>query len=735
MKTSPTSAGSKRVPLNQGNIALTLLSNTILRISVYPDGLTENPRVFFDGPDLFPRKWAAPAAILTQSKDEVSTIGEFSVSVSTDPCVLTISRKGRRLQRFLLQDDKIRFDLNNSKLYGLGHGFASPMNRRGSMFDMGVNGQIRGIIDNGSATSAIPYLIGTEGWACFFHLPWKLIFNLHGAGDDENGFDAYCERRDGDTWDLFVVDAENLVDAVTGYYEITGRPPMPPMYALGYQQSHRTLLYNGTNFMKSAAKKLRDTGFPCDMLIYLSTGYADDGWNTINGSLEFNSRVFEDPTRDLSELKEASFKVMLHDTGCHPRLHGTIDEVSVDPNEEDHAKNYWDLHEAFLENTPVDSWWPDDGDELDIDARLSRHRMYREGSLRANPDIRPLALYRNGYAGMTRWGGVVWSGDNLAEWKTLERQIPIGLNAAVSFSPYWCTDTGGFFSTKEFDGELFVRWFQFSAFTPLFRSHGRPSWLHTPFGWDEYQSSQFPHEHYESAYYTSMSQTDDGISPDSRIEPICRRFTELRYRLMPYIYTYARKAHDTGMPFMRPMWLAFGADGWFSGVDDQYMLGDSLLVCPIYTKAATRRKVALPEGTWYGLFDSNIYIGGTHTTVDAPLETMPVMVPAGSIIPLGDVVQYVGEDGHVDENGFANVELTVYTGADAEFILYEDDGISMAYENDMCTWTTFRWHEGDRKLEMTGESALHAGRERRIKARFIPDGQTSEITCKYGPIE
>ena len=713
------------------SIALTPVTATILRLSVYPSADSDDPSETFDGPDIKPRVWGKPAAVLTEADSEVQ-VGEFLVSTSGDPTTVFVTRGGRMVQRLLLDGDRIGFDLLESRLYGLGHGFNSPMNRRGALYDMSVNGQIKGMVENGSATSAIPYLIGTGGWGLFFHLPRKTTINLNGQSSEmaQRVFDGYCEGSDAESWDLFVVDAVNIADAVTGYYEITGRPPIPPKFAFGYQQSYRTLLHNGENFMKTSSSWFRESGFPCDMLVYLGTGYAEDGWNEINGSLKFNKRVFGNPAQDLAELQSRNFKIMLHVTRSPADVYGAIHDEDVNPDDENHAQNYWARHERFLDETPVDTWWPDDGDELGIESRLARHRMYREGSLKRQPDTRPFALFRNGYAGMTQWGGVVWSGDNLSEWKTLERQIPIGLNVAVSFSPYWCTDTGGFYSTGEYDGELFIRWFQYSAFTPFLRSHGRPSWLHTPHGWSR-KPSEVPGEHYEDAYWASKQEVDDDISPDPRVEPICRKFAELRYRLIPYIYTLAREAHDTGMPIMRPMWLARGTDKRYSGVEDQYMLGESVLVAPVYTKAAVARKVALPDGLWYGFLDGKIYEGGTNVVIEAPLDSIPVLVSAGGIIPMGDVMHYVGEEGHTDENGFDNLEFRIYAGDSGEYVLYEDDGISLAYERDVCTRTTITWDDSKGRVTAVGVSSIHAGKTRKVTAIVLPEGNTIELTCKY----
>ena len=134
----------------------------------------------------------------------------------------------------------------------------------------------------------------------------------------------------------------------------------------------------------------------------------------------------------------------------------------------------------------VDGWWPDDGDNLPIEARLARHRLYYEGSLKDRPNVRPWSLNRNGYAGAARYGAWIWSGDVQSRWVTLANHIPVGLNFSLSVSPFWGSDTGGFFLAprNEYTGELYVRWFQFSAFNPLFRSHGRNWHLHLPWGWN-----------------------------------------------------------------------------------------------------------------------------------------------------------------------------------------------------------------------------------------------------------
>ena len=394
----------------------------------------------------------------------------------------------------------------------------------------------------------------------FFHRPWECLINLDAPpvrvasdidGARPSGLEGICQRPSGrsgvgshsgdggDGWDLFIIDGggdETLGQVVAGYYDLVGRPPLPPRYAFGYQQSHRELRRSKVDFRELTAKFFRDTGFPCDLLIYLSSGLAgNSGWNTGMGSFEFNDTVFGDPAADAAALHAAGYRIALHAHHCPSRLHGTVHDSDVDAADQTHTRNYWARHAAVGETAQVDAWWPDGGDDLDIDSRLRRHRMYREGALQQRPDARPFALHRTGYAGMTQWGGVMWSGDVLSRWKTLETQIREGLNVAVSLTPYWCSDVGGFISTREFDGELFVRWFQYATFTPFLRAHGRPSWLHTPHGWSRFRPSAVPPELVHERYFGSHGQPGERVAPDRRVEPICRRFAELRYRLLPYL--------------------------------------------------------------------------------------------------------------------------------------------------------------------------------------------------------
>ena len=222
----------------------------------------------------------------------------------------------------------------------------------------------------------------------------------------------------------------------------------------------------------------------------------------------------------------------------------------------------------------IDAFWPDEGDWFNLHERIRRHQLYYQGHLQTTPNVRPWSLQRNGYPGIAQWGGWVWSGDTDSSWKTLEAQIAVGINYSLSIGPYWGSDIGGFYPNNELTGELYARWFQFAAFCGSFRSHGRTWWTRLPWGWG--LSDMGPREH---------NNTNAPIPPDDRrnilpsemnnpaIEPVARKYAELRYQLLPYTYTLAWEARDRGLPLMRAMWLHYPDDLRARGSGDAVHVG------------------------------------------------------------------------------------------------------------------------------------------------------------------
>jgi alpha-glucosidase/alpha-D-xyloside xylohydrolase len=382
---------------------------------------------------------------------------------------------------------------------------------------------------------------------------------------------------------------------------------------------------------------------------------------------------------------------------------------------------YWPYHRP-LADLGVDGWWPDQGDDLDPPSRLARIRMYFEGQQIYRPNQRVYALHRNGYAGMQAYAAFLWSGDVLSRWETLKTHVAVGINAGLSGIPFWGTDIGGFVPTEEYTGELYARWFQFGAFCPLFRSHGRDWKLHRPWGWNtgEIGYPETPNYH---------PRPEELHNP--AIEPICRKYLELRYRLMPYIYTAAKETCETGLPMIRALWLHHGDDPLAVERGDEYLFGRDLLVAPVTEKGALSRTLYLPRGTWYDFWTNERHEGGREIVRKVDLETLPLFVRGGSIIPMGPVRQYTSE---LSEGPLT---LAVAPGANADRFLYEDDGESFDFKQGKYMRIDMHWDNVARTLALRLASGARMLREAplALEVRLIDSSQVKRLMFTGNPVE
>jgi alpha-glucosidase/alpha-D-xyloside xylohydrolase len=518
------------------------------------------------------------------------------------------------------------------------------------------------------------------------------------------------------TRNVYVLIGDTPADVMREYASLTGFPHLPPLWSFGFQQSHRTLVDKAE--ILDEAKTFRDKKLPCDAMIYLGTGFCPSGWNTGHGSFTFNDKVFPDPAATIRQFHDQNFKVIVHIVPPG-NFHGTVSDTGTALETPGDAVTYWEKH-AQLMHAGVDGWWPDEGDRLSVYARLDRNKMYWEGSRKTEPDKRPFALHRNGYAGLQRYGWL-WSGDTESRWETLKAQIMNGINVGLSGIPYWGTDTGGFVPTHELTPELFVRWFQFSAFCPSFRCHGRAWKLRLPWGWN--LGTPGPIE-VTGDLAQGWPPPEDLHRAD--VEEICRKFLNLRYQLLPYTYATAAQTHETGMPMIRALWLMEPQDTAAVLIDNAYFWGDSFLVAPIYEKGATQRDVYLPRGTWWNYWSAERVEGGKNQTVQASLDSMPLFVKAGSIVPMGPLKQHTGEASEQP------TVLWVYPGANGTFRWYDDDGSSFEYENGNYMLVTCEWDDHSRTLTLSPDPAGKFGRNRRVNVRLIGSQQGHPVTLSSG---
>lgn len=657
------------------------LSDHTLRLTIFGAGNGAS-QVRTDG-SLVKDDWGSPTLLKEGAPAREATVGNFRLAISSHPLRIDVSKQnGGTIQQFDWDADTgaLSFLTGTKPLYGLGEG-GPQFDRRGST-DAMRSGQGGYKLHTHGGRVPIPWVIGTSGWAIFFHQPFGTF--------DYTGDRGKFLPPSNDTAlpiDLFLVASNDPATIMAEYARLTGLPEMPPRWSLGYQQSHRTL--GSREEVIAEAKMFREKKLPCDAMIYLGTGFCPSGWNTENGSFAWNSRVFPDPKEVLDELHNQHFRAVVHVVILSDRLRGTVhDQCDLSRFDEAEASCYWDTHRKDFA-MGVDGWWPDEGDPLDIASRLVRNRMYWEGPQIDRPNERPYALHRNGYAGMQRYASFLWSGDVYSTWETLKTHVPIGLNTGLSGIPYWGTDIGGFVPTAEFTAELYIRWFQFGAFCPLFRCHGRTWKLRLPWGWNTGDPGPVEINNYGGAAIPDSSQLHD-----ARVEPICRKYLELRYRMMPYLYSAVRECTTTGMPIMRALWLHFPDDPKSVECLDEYLWGRSLLVAPVVEKGATTRRVYLPPSDWYDFWTGEKLEGGREIGRPVDLETLPLYVRAGSIVPLGPVKQFV------DEKVDGPLSLTIYPGANASFLLYDDDGASFNYRRGKWMGIQMDWNDTRRVLDL-----------------------------------
>ena len=709
---APATADPIEIAGHRATLSLVPVGSHSVRITLRPVGDTPSTVPISDGRVLAPREWPDPAAQITDL-DRPRTLRFDSLDVTVRPSPLTVevrSVNGTLVQRLVVDAETgdVAFRLGDGPVYGLGNG-GQRFDRRGRFYSM-EHGHRPGEFQIYGSRMPVPFLIGTDGWSLFVHRPYNGQFDLRSApGHFLPADDPDTAKERPLPMDFFVTHVDTPPQALKAYTSFTGTAPMPPKWALGYIQSHRNLA--GPDEVMRVARTFREKNLPVDALIYLGTGFTPDGWNTGHGEFSFNPETFPRPQAMLDSLHDMHYKVGLHLTRPPENLHGSIPPEGT-PTDTGHVANYWDRHtETFAMG--IDAWWPDMGENLPPDSRLARHYLYRTGPLQARPNERPLSLHRTGFAGMHRYGGWIWSGDVASTWKTLAEHVQVGINASLSTSPFWGSDVGGFYpTTDEFTGELYARWFQFGAFTPIFRAHGRVWHTRLPWGWNPGEMG--PIELVEYVKGTSSAPDTLALERDTidlhnpTIEPVARKYLELRYRLMPYLYTAARQATDTGMPIMRAMWLHYPNDSLALRQDDQYLWGRNILVAPVVREGATTKEVYLPEGPWYDFWSERKRRGRQTITRYVDLETMPLYVRAGTVLPMAPVREYTGQP--IGEP----MTLRVYPGQDGTFTLYEDDGRTLDYQDGEATWTQLSWNDDTRTLTIEpGKSVSEARAESR----------------------
>jgi alpha-glucosidase/alpha-D-xyloside xylohydrolase len=677
-----------RVAGRSVELQIATVSAHTIRITAQPLQSSATPPLPDDGA-LLPQNWR-PVRL---HGPQTMKFGAIQVKFSPNPLNFAIAASGAPVQHLRIDSETgaVSFQTGDAPLLGLGEG-GPQFDRRGSA-DRMRSGQGGYQLRTHGGRVPIPWIIGAGGWALFIHHP-EAAFDFSGEESRLQPANPAVALP----LDLFVVVSRDPATVMAEYARLTGFPELPPLWSFGYQQSHRTL--TSREEILEEAQTFREKRLPCDALIYLGTGFTPSGWNTNNGEWKFNEKVFPDPKAIFDELHERHFKIVLHAVIRARAMQGSARDACdatrspLLPADKPFAAEeqpgcYWNLHRPVFA-LGVDGWWPDEGDPLDGPSRLARNRMYWEAPQLDRPNERPFALHRNGYPGMQRYAAFLWSGDVYSTWETLRAHIPVAINTGLSGIPYWGTDIGGFVPTTEFTSELYVRWFQFGSFCPLFRAHGRTWKLRLPWAWNTGDPGPIEINNYNGA---AVPPPEELHHPE--VEPICRKYLELRYRLMPYLYSVVRECTKTGLPIMRALWLHYPDDPIAAGRGDEYLWGRDMLVAPVVEKGAASRRLYLPRGAWYDFWTGERLEGGREIVRPVDLETMPLYVRAGAILPLGPVKQ------SVDEPVDGPLEIAVYPGSSGSFLLYEDDGRSFNYRKGEWMGIQMTWDDRRRGLTLS----------------------------------
>ena len=585
----------------------------------------------------------------------------------------------------------------NEAIYGLGQQQNGKLNQRGEKI----------LLRQENMKICIPFIQSSKGYGLYWDNYSPTLF--------EDNADGMSFESAGSYADYYFMYGKNADGVVAQMRHLTGQVPMFPLWTLGYWQSRER--YTSQDELLGVVRKYRELGVPLDGIVqdwqYWSTDNAY--WNAIN----WGNPAFPDPKGMIDEVHKMNAHIIISvwpSFGTKTELYQIFKEKNMllamesfpqwdsvrvyDAFNPEARDIYWNAMNKNLFSIGMDGWWLDATEPEHANVKESDfdHITYA-GALRNVYNAFPLAtvggvydhqrevtsdkrvfiLTRSAFAGQQRYGAVSWSGDVDANWQSLKNQIPAALNFSLCGIPYWNSDIGGFF-IREHDfknplqnndyHELYVRWLQFATFTPMMRSHG----------------TNAPREIWQ---FDNVKLNDSSWTTTYAIQ----EYIEIRYMLLPYMYSTAWEVSQNSGSFMRPLFADFADDKKTYNIDDEYMFGRSLLVAPVTEAQQKTKKIYLPKGSdWYDFWTEKVIKGGQEIECKTSMEYIPVYVKAGTILPMAERIQYA------TEKKWDNLVLNIYSGANGEFTLYEDENDNYNYEKGAYSTIKMTWNDQEKTL-------------------------------------
>ncbi len=608
-------------------------------------------------------------------------------------------------------------------LYGLGQHQAGVWNYRGESVD----------ISQDNTNIAVPLLLSSQGYGLYWNNDSRSRFNNRFANY------MYITSEVADNIDYYFFYGPDFDRIIAAYRELTGQAPMFGKWAYGFWQCKNR--YKSQEELLGVARKYRELHIPVDNIVQ------DWFWWNRKGEHVFNKN-YPDPKGMIDQLHAQNFHLMISVWPFFEPGSAVYDEMDkrgwfvdkfkfakppyhtngmavYDATNPEARKYYWQLMDKALFNIGVDAWWLDttepetEGQEENI---LLGHKLAAgsgdryvniyplmttgavyDGQRSASDKKRVFILSRSAFAGDQRYGVTAWSGDINSDFFSFRRQIPAGLNFALSGIPYWTTDIGGFVTGDPDDPayrELFVRWFQYGTFSPILRVHG-----------------------------TRKTDQNELWSYGPEAQKILVSFDRLRYRMLPYIYSLAWKTTSESYTPMRPLVMDFRSDVRAQNIGDQFMYGPAFLVNAVTEPDATTRRLYLPQSKWYDFWTGSSVAGGKTIDASAPLDRLPLYIRSGSILPLGPDEEWS------TEKPADPIELRIYRGADADFTLYEDENDSYNYEKGAYATIPLHWDDAKQALTIGDRKGQFPGmlEKRTFRVVFVGENHGAGISPEERP--
>lgn len=614
-------------------------------------------------------------------------------------------------QAFLLDKDEA--------IYGLGQQQVDDLNQRNHKHFMRQR----------ALYASVPIIQSTKGYGMF----WD---NYSPTTYTDNPQEMSFDSEVGECMDYYFMYGGNADGVIAQIRDLTGQAPMYPLWTFGFWQSRER--YKSQQETMEVVDKYRELGIPLDGIIQDWQYWGpNSNWNSMN----FDNPEFPDPQKMIDHVKKKNAKIMISiwaSFGPDTNPYKDLEKINAlfnfktwpadggvkayDAYNEKARDIYWEHLNKGLFSKGIDAWWTDstEPDHLDVQERdfdiptamgtyrsvvnafpLMSNKGVYEHQRAVTSDKRVYLLTRCAFAGQQRYAANTWSGDVVCNWETFRKQIPTGLNFSLSGIPYWNTDIGGFFNWPYHGGaenkayhELYTRWFQYGTFLPMQRSHG----------------SGVKKEIY------NLGKKGDWVYDSEE------KYINLRYALLPYLYSTGWQVTDNAGSFLRALFMDFNEDQKVHNISNQYMFGKAFLVTPVtrnmyvfsdkeqwkdpyedFSKTGTQ-DVYLPKGTkWFDFWTGEALNGGQLVTKEVPIDIIPLYVRAGSIVPFGPKVQYS------TEKKWNNLEIRIYPGADGEFVLYEDENDNYNYEKGAYSIIKFTWDDAKRTLNIADREGTFPG--------------------------